>query len=297
MAGFKELLAIDYDKNAVETFKINFDSPCWERDITGVSGDEIMNFCKIKTGELELLDASPPCQGFSTAGKRRVADKRNDLFTHFIRLLKELKPKTFIMENVSGMVKGVMKGRFKEIIGELSGNYYEVICELMNSKYFGVPQSRERLIFFGVRRDINVKPSLPKPQTRPLTVKEALNEMKDIGEKFYWTGKDASPIPKLKQGMQMSEIHPNKWGYNTIRLNENKPCPTINKTIRLSQTGLIHPTEDGFLTINELKRLSSFPDDFKFTGKFEDQWARIGNAVMPEFMRRIALHIKAVIGW
>lgn len=292
LAGFEELLAIDFDPNSCETFRLNFpEVPCWQKDITKMTGKEILDFCKIKVGELDHLDGSPPCQGFSTAGKRQVTDPRNDLFRHFVRLIDELQPKTFLMENVSGMVRGNMKGRFNEILSTLKNTGYDVKVELMNSMYFGVPQSRQRMIFLGVRDDINIKPSLPKPQTKPITVKEALKTLSDVGERHYWVGKDAYLIPKMRQGSQMSDVHPLKWGFNTQRLSENKPCPTITKTVRLSQTGLIHPTEDRFLTINELKRLASFPDDFRFIGKFEQQWARIGNAVMPEFMRRIAIHL------
>jgi len=117
-AGFREFLAIDFDENSVETFKLNFpDIPVWQRDINDVKGGEIIKFCKINKGELDLLDGSPPCQGFSTAGKRRVNDPRNSLFESFVRLINDLQPKVFVMENVSGMIKGRMKGMFLEVDG------------------------------------------------------------------------------------------------------------------------------------------------------------------------------------
>ena len=115
MAGYKELLAIEWDNNAVETFKLNFSEvPIWKRDIREVKGKEILDFLNIKKGELDLLDGSPPCQGFSTAGKRIVTDDRNDLILENIRLIEELEPKVFVIENVSGMIKGKMKGLFIE---------------------------------------------------------------------------------------------------------------------------------------------------------------------------------------
>src|SRR3990167_2497045 len=81
LAGFKELLAIDFDKNSVETFKLNFpDVPIWQKDIKEVGSQEILDFCKIKKGELDILDGSTPCQGFSMAGSKRVGDDRNSLF-------------------------------------------------------------------------------------------------------------------------------------------------------------------------------------------------------------------------
>jgi len=144
-AGFNELLAIDFDKNAVETFKLNFpDVPIWQQDITEIKSQEILDFCKIKKSELDILDGSPPCQGFSTAGKRQVNDNRNKLFESFVYLVNGLQPKVFVMENVSGMVKGKMRGMFIEITKELKKLNYQVKCKLMNSVYYNVSQSRER---------------------------------------------------------------------------------------------------------------------------------------------------------
>ena len=90
MAGFKELLAIDFDKNSVDTFKLNFPNvEIWQKDIKEVSSKDILDFCKLKVGELDILDGSPPCQGFSMAGKRKITDLRNDLFLEFTRLIDE----------------------------------------------------------------------------------------------------------------------------------------------------------------------------------------------------------------
>ena len=163
-AGFKELLAVEWDDNAVETFKLNFpDVPVWKRDIHKVTGKEILEFTGLKPGELDVLDGSPPCQGFSTAGKRNVNDDRNDLSYEYIRLINELQPKVFVMENVSGMVKGPMKGRFKEIMRALKDTGYNVKCKLMNTMYYEVPQSRQRLIWIGVK---DGEPAYPEPKNK-----------------------------------------------------------------------------------------------------------------------------------
>ena len=156
-AGFRELLAIDFNKNAIDTFRLNFDCPAWLDDINKILGDSILKFCNIKKGELDILDGSPPCQGFSTAGKRQINDERNDLFRQYVRLIIELEPKVFVMENVTGMIKGKMKGRFIEIINTLKELNYNVKCKQMNAKYYNVPQSRERIIFIGVRKDLNIE--------------------------------------------------------------------------------------------------------------------------------------------
>jgi DNA (cytosine-5)-methyltransferase 1 len=115
---------------------------------------ECLKITGLQPGKLDVLDGSPPCQGFSTAGKRKMDDGRNQLFREYVRLLQGLKPKVFVMENVSGMVKGKMKLIFAEIMRELKASGYHVSARLMNSMYFGVPQSRERMIFIGVREDL-----------------------------------------------------------------------------------------------------------------------------------------------
>ena len=97
MAGYKELLAVEWDNNAVETFRLNFpDIPIYHGDISKLSVDECISVTGIKPGELDILDGSPPCQGFSTAGKRNIDDSRNQLYREYIRLLKGLRPKIFV---------------------------------------------------------------------------------------------------------------------------------------------------------------------------------------------------------
>lgn len=274
-AGFKELLAIEWDDNAVETFKLNFpDVPVWKKDIQKISSEEILSFLDLKKGELDVLDGSPPCQGFSTAGKRKVNDSRNDLTHEFIRLINGLQPKVFLVENVSGMVKGKMKGRFKEIMTGLKSTGYNVKCKLLNSMHYNVPQARQRLIWIGVK---NGDPVYPKPNNNIITVKQALEGVKN---------KTFAPDKKLRP-MQLRD-----------RVQWHKPAPTLTKmSFAIFGKCVVHPIENRHLTIEEAKRIASFPDDFKFIGKFDDQWARIGNAVMPNFMKEIALTIKKDILW
>ena len=155
MAGYRELLAVEWDDHAVETFKANFpDVPVFHGDIAKLSVEEALRITGLQPGELDVLDGSPPCQGFSTAGKRKMDDGRNQLSREYIRLLRGLQPKVLIMENVSGMVKGKMKLIFVEILKELKASGYHVSARLMNAMYYGVPQSRQRMIFVGVREDL-----------------------------------------------------------------------------------------------------------------------------------------------
>jgi len=296
-AGFKELLAIEWEDNAVQTFKLNFpETPVWQRDICTVTGQEILDFCNIKRGELDVFDGSPPCQGFSTAGKRQVKDSRNDLFKEYVRLVNDLQPKVFLMENVSGMVKGKMKGKFIEIMSTLKGLNYEVKAKLMNSMYYEVPQSRQRMIFIGVRKDLNKIPSYPEPLKKVITVREALKGLGNYEDR---------KLPKVL--IEYGKLHPNNhWStipdlYKRVKGNQagvmnlkwaqwDQPSGTIPKS-EISLTGIVHPDKERYFNESELKRIGSFPDDFQFTDR-KNACQRIGNAVMPKFMYHIAKHIK-----
>lgn len=261
-AGYRELLAVDFDSHAVECFKLNFpDVPIWKKSVTEITGKEILEFCSIGIGELDVLDGSPPCQGFSTAGKRDVLDPRNDLFRHYVRLINELQPRVFVMENVSGMVKGKMKGRFIEIMGALKETGYNVRAKQMNAVNYGVPQSRERIIFIGCKSgDV----SFPSKKKKPVSVKEA------IGRDGYIEYRRCYSKGSVKKG----------------RSSFCNPCLTITKTM---SGWTVHPVQ---FTEKELKILCSFPEDWKMTGTFAQKWARLGNAVMPKFMQAIAENIK-----
>ena len=299
-AGFTELLAIDFDKNSCDTLKANFDFPVWQRDIKEVTVNEILDFLKLKVGELDVLDGSPPCQGFSTAGKRNLNDERNDLFKDYVRLIEGLQPKVFVMENVSGMIKGGYKGKFNEILKTLKDTGYNVKVKLMNAMWYEVPQSRERLFFIGVRKDIG-EPSFPEPLKTFITVKEALRDIRN--ETFCATDYSTKRrgeyllkdlISKIKQG-ESAQDHLKSGGFSMIRLNENKCSPTVTKTFPGSNVSLIHPTENRNITIEEAKRLCGFPDNHKLNGTFREQWSRLGNAVMPKMMYHIAKNIKEKI--
>ena len=175
MAGYKEVLAVEWDAKACITFRANFPGvPVWDGDIHALTGPKAQALMGVAKGELDVLDGSPPCQGFSTAGKRVFDDGRNFLFREYVRLLRSLKPKTFVVENVSGLVKGKMRLIFTEILTDLKRCGYNVSARLMNAKWFGVPQSRSRIIFIGVRKDLGIAPSHPSAQHGTVSLGEAL---------------------------------------------------------------------------------------------------------------------------
>ncbi len=289
MAGYKELLAVEWDNNAVETFKLNFpEVPVYHGDIAKLSVDECLSLAGIKPGELDLFDGSPPCQGFSTAGKRIMNDPRNQLFKEYIRLLRGLKPKVFVMENVSGMVKGKMKLVFAEILRELKASGYRVSARLLNAMYFHVPQNRQRIIFIGVREDLGVEPSHPKAEGKPITVGDAVANMTAF----------SVPAPALKGQVKENShklMQGQRYGNSRdfFRLNKKNVCSTIPKAPSQfnDYPKWIYPTENRGIHLDELKRLASYPASYDFID-WQSGWCRIGNSVPPLMAEAIGRHIR-----
>lgn len=194
MAGFRVLWANEFIPAAQDTYRVNFpDSILDERDIRLVLPEEILEAIGMKPGNLDLLDGSPPCQAFSTAGKREKgwgqartyengARQCNEtLFGEYVRILKGLMPRVFVAENVSGLVKGVAKGYFLEILAALKAAGYRVRAQVLDAQWLGVPQMRGRVIFIGVREDLGLEPAFPKPLPYRYSVREALPWIVKIG--------------------------------------------------------------------------------------------------------------------
>ena len=175
-AGYDIRLSVEWDKGAAQTYRDNFpETPVFQGDIEDLSIEEAINLSGLKPGELDVLDGSPPCQGFSSAGERKFSDGRNQLFREYVRILEAYKPKAFIMENVSGLRKGKMRLMFAEMTKALKRTGYKVSCRELNAWWYGVPQTRTRLIWVGIRDDLPFEPSHPKPVVRrPISVKQAL---------------------------------------------------------------------------------------------------------------------------
>jgi DNA (cytosine-5)-methyltransferase 1 len=289
MAGYRELLAVEWDANAVATFKLNFpDVPIHHGDITKLSVDQMLTMTGLEPGELDVLDGSPPCQGFSTAGKRNLDDPRNSLFREYVRLLRGLRPKVFVMENVSGMVKGKMKLVFADCLRELKASGYCVSARLMNAMYFNVPQSRQRMIFIGVREDLRIEPSHPKAAAIPVVYRDAAARLETTEQESHLV----SPL-RAKRWAETPRGDAHHERFSLLRLAWNKTPPTLLKVP--GSGGHMHPDEPRLLNVGELRRVASFPDAFRFVGSWDDAVCRMGNSVPPLFMRAIAEHIRTAI--
>ncbi len=191
-----------------------------------------------------------------------------------------------------------MKLLFVEILKELKSSGYNVSAKILNAKYFNVPQSRERMIFIGVRNDLKIKPSHPEPITRiPFTMFDAINDLSaEENHEIDHTWIDESPNGRnTKTWIKAYKALPGqKYGQQQIRQHWNKPFPTICKMQGYLKTGTgCHPTYTRAFSCRELARGQSFPDQFKF---FDNKGPeRIGNSVPPLLMYAIANHIKSAI--
>lgn len=305
MAGFKVLWASEFIDAARDTYAANMASYTIldNRDIRTVKGSDILDAINIAPGCLDLLDGSPPCASFSTAGKReagwgkvkKYSDKEqrtDDLFFEFARLLSEIQPKTFVAENVAGLVRGTAKGYFIKILKALKDANYKVSCKLLDAKWLGVPQSRQRTIFIGVRNDLDAAPVHPRPLPYCYSIAEALNGVKakveyEASIEKYCTGRE---WVKLRPGQQSGKY------FNLVRADASRPSPTICASHGSPGIASVtHPVECRKFSIAELKRICGFPDDYILTGTYKQQWERCGRAVPPVMMFHIAKAIESKV--
>lgn len=304
MAGFRILWASEFIDAARESYAAN-KAPYTildGRDIRQVEATDILQAINMKPGELDLFDGSPPCASFSTAGKREAgwgkvkkysdkAQRTDDLFFEFSRLVRGIQPKVFVAENVSGLVKGTAKGYFLEILKELKSCGYRVSCKVLDAQWLGVPQARQRTIFVGVREDLRIDPVHPKPLPYRYTVRDALQfattpaveSETDISR--YAIGAEWERMGK--PGTQSDKY------FSLTRPSFNEPCGTITQRGGDNTCASVcHPTEKRKFSIAELKRICGFPDDFILKGTYAQQWERCGRAVPPVMMMHIAATIR-----
>ena len=289
-AGYDVILAVEMDNHAVATYKTNFpNTKIYHGDIHNLSVEKVLEITGLKPGELDLFDGSPPCQGFSMAGAREFCDPKNQLYNEYIRLLRGLKPKTFVMDNVKGLVTGDMKLIFKDILTQLKQSGYDVKAKLMNAQYYNCATSRERIIFIGVREDLNIPASHPKPQTRPIPIKNILNNYTSkYGVHYSNNAFVKSVIDKVRPGDNLSKYHPKNSYFNYHKLDENIPCPTLTR----SGYGQFFHSDGRILEGDEAGLIQSFPENFIWVGTSSKTYERVGNSVPPNLMKAIALHIK-----
>ena len=301
----------------------------------------------MKPGQLDLLDGSPPCSAFSVAGKishniheeeridlwgnitvekvpgkhsdgwgqtkkysdDQIVENIEDLFFEFLRVADEIKPKVIIGENVKGLTVGEAKEYFNRITNEFSNIGYDVSAKVLDSKHFGVPQSRARTIFIGVRQDItskigltfmNIASIFPSENKEFVSLEEGLEGLKIDEEEAKWLEKKWQSTAYYKATSSFMADDPERvlngddYGekrnhFNVKRASRYKPAPTVTAMgSGATNAGTIHWNVQRKLTIKELKRIMSLPDDFKLTGTFNQQAERCGRMVPSLMMKAIA---------
>ena len=312
MAGFHVLGAVEMDSASVHTYRENHsDTLVWELDIRNVDPAQVLDALTLKPGQLDLLAACPPCQGFSTLrtrnGSAKVEDSRNDLVSEVTRFAEALMPRAVMMENVPGLAND---GRFEDFRRRLSDLGYLGSHRILDAADYGVPQRRRRLIFLA-GRDSALRFACPIRKRR--SVRDVLSNLPAAGT----SGDPAHDIPERRSGRVMAVIrsipkdggsrcdlpdalqlpcHKRSSGFKDVygRLKWDTVAPTLTTGCYNPSKGrFLHPVADRALTIREAALLQGFPRNYWFDpllGK-EALAAMIGNALPPPF---VAIHSKSV---
>jgi DNA (cytosine-5)-methyltransferase 1 len=321
MAGWQCLLAIDYDKAAIETFRLNH--PTSETilgDIREISIDKIKQI--VRDRQVDLICGGPPCQGFSTIGQNDSDDQRNFLFLEFIRIVNSFKPNYVVMENVTGILSKKNEKILKKIINCFEEIGYTVDLKVLSAHHYGVPERRRRTILLGNRFGIkNLYPEplfqdsekdsseLPPPRTVGWAFSNLIKEKGQVfnhdlerakitndlekqrlsyipeGKSIRYEKDQVSYLPsELWFSVDWSRLHESRFREAKLNRLDRNCC---SNTINTSRTTYYHPTENRYLTAREAAAIQSFPPSYIFSGSLAQQWKQIGNAVPPLLAKSI----------
>jgi len=278
-AGFEILSAVEVVEVAADTHHLNF--PKSHIFCGDIAEYEPLKFVKEKS--VRVVVGGPPCQGFSVAGKRDPNDPRNKLFREFVRVVDELKPDYFVMENVPGILT-MQKGKVAEAILEAFDEigYSWVSIAVLETAALGVPQLRSRAIFIGNAKGMPnpfPAPILEKDQYIP--IEDAISDLPpntplpDINHE--WTRHSKKFIERISKVKAGDSLYP-----TFLDAYKRQYLGVPSMTIKENHGGThIHPTLNRCISAREMARLQSFPDDFIFTGSMKKAMWQIGNAVAP----------------
>ncbi|MHA1115555.1 MAG: DNA cytosine methyltransferase [Candidatus Heimdallarchaeaceae archaeon] len=295
LAGFKELLAIERDPSALRTYNLNLpDAICINDDIRNIHSLEIEQKCSQKP---TVILASPPCEPFTAANTKRketawerfFEDPQGDLIFHAIRIIKDLNPDFFVIENVVPIIDGEGKDIILEAFAD--SKFQDIYFNVIRAEKHGSPSSRKRVFISNINLDLEKK--------KTVTVGQVLSGLQDPSYPNDLPNHFLSPVPDKIQ----KRIHQIKPGHaavyfegalsekvNWVRLDKDKVSPTV-----MGKSRFIHFHQDRALTVREHGRLMTFHDDFKFTGTIEEMYNQVGEAVPPLISYLIAEEIKKQI--
>lgn len=318
-AGFNICVCVEMDKVAAETIRLNTSIPLINKDINQVDTNEILNVAGLNKEDVTLVFGGPPCQAFSTAGKQKgFADFRGNVIIQFLRVIKDIKPQYFILENVRGILSAKLNNvpiEFSEyenikdikgsvlffLISEFKKLGYQVNYELLNAANYGVPEKRERVFIIGHLGD---KVPIPSPThsqngnygtSKWITLKDSIGDLENRDDlRFIPLREKIIPYMELiEAGGNWRSLSPasakeamgkayllsgGKTGF-LRRLSFDQPAPTLVTSPTMPATQLCHPTKLRPLSIEEYARIQQFPDNWVFAGRIEQIYKQIGNAV------------------
>lgn len=317
-AGLNVVIGQDFEHACVETIKAN-GHKVLEGDIREIEPQTILELSGLQIGEPFMICGGPPCQPFSTAGKRLgINDPRGSLFMDFIRMIDYIRPRFFVMENVKGIMSAPLKSTSVDgadnnvlvqkegtvldvILAEFNKLGYKTVYGVLDAVNYGVPQFRERFVLIGSRDQEDI--FLPFPthfqmhqdaRYRWKTVGEVIKDLENVpGECSELSGDRKKYIHMVPEGGNWKdlpdEIIPEAMGgaYQSgggkvgfyRRLSYAQPAPTITTSPAQKATMLCHPVQDRPLSVKEYARIQQFPDDWIFKGTVAAKYKQIGNAV------------------
>lgn len=300
-AGFVPLLLNDTDAHCVKTLRQNHPhTPIYHGSMVDIDTSKFVD------KNVDVLMGGVPCQSFSQAGKRMgIEDGRGQLILHFVKMVCDINPKIFLIENVKGLVTHDGGETLKFVLSELDKlGKYKTSYSVLNANDYNVPQNRERLIIVGVRNDVKAPFHFPKKHDYKPVLRDVLtncpvspgveykNEKKEI-MKLVPEGGCWVNLPEDIQRSYMGNSYHSGGGKRGIlkRLAMDKPSLTLLTTPSQKQTERCHPIETRPLQILEYGRIQTFPDNYKFAGSVNQIYKQIGNAVPVNLAYAVAIEI------
>ena len=332
-AGIKSVIANEIEKDFAKTHSLNFPGcKMLNKSISEVDFRLEVDSLGLK-GRIDIVAGGPPCQGFSTVGKKDAADPRNSLFVQFLRVVEEVEPRFVLFENVAGFKRLYKGDMYRKTVEGLDLLGFDCVSSVLNAKNYGAPQSRERTIILAWRRG-ETPLSMPSPthgtKERPfLTLIDAISDLPPLkpGESRsdylsppqneYQASMRASAttltehrcsrygdhmqkvMSYVKEGGSImdvpEELRPKGYFKNTYaRLLPDQPCTTITRNFGTpSSSRCIHPYQDRALSTREGARVQGFPDHYMFHGGKGSKNLQIGNAVPPALAQALGERIAA----
>lgn len=316
-AGFEVVAGVDLWKDAIETFNHNRRNKNGLVMPVDVFNKEVLPDI-LKDNHITGVIGGPPCQGFSTVGKRDVNDDRNKLYLDFYETVKQTMPDFFVIENVKGMLT-LNKGSFVKSVIELFGEKglgYHVTYKLLNAADYGVPQNRYRVFYIGLKTKDFV---FPEPNKDKVTCEEAIGDLVKASGSDYTVApftdyqkrmrgsqtilhnqdltshseQTISIISQIPDGGNIKSLPREFWEvrkYN--KAFERMGASRQSNTVDTGHRNYFHYSENRIPTARENARIQSFPDSFEVLGTRGSQYKQIGNAVPPMLANAIAESIK-----